>query len=207
MREASGQSYIERVRRKDGKGRPPVYEPNYHDEAARDYALKGATNADLADVFKVNEYTIDSWIRKHESFNNALKSGREVADSNITKTHYKAAMGCTTKETRTEYEKNANGDWVESKRIVLEKEHPPNQLLLMSWENNRMRKWWAPRRAVSSYEEEDRAAMSIAAESMQGANINQEQPTQKIVTIEVESDLAMPGSVQQPIPDKQPKLK
>lgn len=72
--------------------RPPKYKIE-HAEQAEKLCKLGATDADLADFFKVNTTTIWRWSARYEEFCNALKSGKETADAKVERSLYQRAVG------------------------------------------------------------------------------------------------------------------
>jgi hypothetical protein len=75
-------------------GRPTLYKPEYAEQAAKLCAL-GATDAELADFFKVTTVTIWRWQSAHVEFCNALKRGKYAADERVERSLYARAMGYT----------------------------------------------------------------------------------------------------------------
>jgi hypothetical protein len=77
-------------------GRNTKYKPEYA-ERAKGLCLLGYTNIMLAASFGVTESTIYEWQIKHPEFSEALKAGREVADTAVANAlHEKAKAGDTT---------------------------------------------------------------------------------------------------------------
>jgi hypothetical protein len=74
-------------------GRPTLYDPAKHPALAESFCLLGATNQQLADLLDVGISTIDAWLRDHEEFSCAIKSGREVADARVATSLYRKALG------------------------------------------------------------------------------------------------------------------
>ena len=62
---------------------------------AKDCCLVGATNADLARLFRVSETTIDNWIRDKPLFAWAVRLGRERADERVARAMYRRATRAT----------------------------------------------------------------------------------------------------------------
>ena len=62
---------------------PLKYNPAYHDDWAWSLAIKGATDQDIADAFRVSRRTIIRWRQTYPSFNTACQSGKEVADAKV----------------------------------------------------------------------------------------------------------------------------
>jgi hypothetical protein len=75
-------------------GRPTAYKPEYVEQATKLCKL-GATDAELADFFKVNTTTIWRWQAAHAEFCNALKRGKEAADERVERSLFSRATGYT----------------------------------------------------------------------------------------------------------------
>lgn len=73
-------------------GRPTKYKAEYCDQA-RDRCLLGATDRELADMFSIQESTLNLWKEKHPEFMEALREGKENADDQIAKSLYEKAKG------------------------------------------------------------------------------------------------------------------
>ncbi|GAB3517990.1 hypothetical protein [Emticicia fontis] len=65
------------------------------DEQAYNYCLLGATDAELAELFKVSANTIYKWKKKYPSFRESVKSGKVLADMQVARSLYKRALGYT----------------------------------------------------------------------------------------------------------------
>lgn len=78
-------------------GRPTLYKPEYC-ELATNYCLLGATDAQLAGYFKVEESTLNLWKEAHPEFMESIDAGRDKADSLIAKSLYQRAKGYSHEE-------------------------------------------------------------------------------------------------------------
>lgn len=74
------------------KGRPSKYKKEYCEQAYK-LCLLGATDAELADFFKVNEDTINEWKKRHIEFSESLKKGKIVADAEVANKLFQKAIG------------------------------------------------------------------------------------------------------------------
>ena len=77
-------------------GRRPGRVSPYQDvfaEQAQKLCKLGATDAELADFFKVDVRTIYRWAQRHEGFSQALKSGKEESDERVERSLYHRAIG------------------------------------------------------------------------------------------------------------------
>jgi hypothetical protein len=74
------------------RGRPTLYKDEYV-KLAYNYCLLGATDADMAKYFDVDESTVNNWKNEHEEFLVSIKEGRIEADTKVVKSLYKRAIG------------------------------------------------------------------------------------------------------------------
>jgi hypothetical protein len=73
-------------------GRPTLYKPEYV-EQARKLCQLGATDAELADFFKVSRSTLFEWRAAHPEFSDTLKIGKALADDRAERSFYQRAIG------------------------------------------------------------------------------------------------------------------
>ena len=110
-----------------------LYRPEYA-ETAHNYCLLGATNAMLGEFFGVATRTIDLWIATRKDFEEAVKSGRIVADGKVAAACYKRAVGYTYHSTHI----NKKGEVIRTKT-----EMPPDVNAQVFWLTRRRRDLWA----------------------------------------------------------------
>ena len=84
---------------KNKGGAPTKYQKSYN-EQSRKLCLMGYTDKQLADFFEVSESTINKWKLDHPSFSESLKSGKVIADANVTASLYDRATGYSHIETK-----------------------------------------------------------------------------------------------------------
>lgn len=121
-------------------GRPTKYLPEM-DELAFKMCLLGATNAQLADFFRVTTTTIDEWIATRDGFSGALTRGREQADAEIGHSLYHRAKGYSHKEDDIRTVSNGGG----MSEIVITptiKHYPPDTQAASLWLRNRQPGRW-----------------------------------------------------------------
>lgn len=119
-----------------------VYNAKYHDDWAWSLAIKGATDAEIADAMHVSRKTINQWKKVHESFADALSEGKEIADSKIERGLYNSATGYYVDEEERLIEVNKDGttklgDLRTKKRYI-----PPSVTAQIFWLKNRMKANW-----------------------------------------------------------------
>jgi hypothetical protein len=73
-------------------GRPNKFKPEYI-EQARKLCQLGHTDPELAGFFEVHLQTINNWKVKYPEFLDALKAGKQVADSRVERSLYQRAVG------------------------------------------------------------------------------------------------------------------
>lgn len=130
--------------------RPSSYKDEYAEQASALTKL-GATDADLADFFKVNVTTIWRWQSRHEEFCNALKKGKERADDRVERSLYQRAMGYT-----FDSEKIFNHQGKALK--VQTTEHvPPDTTACIFWLKNRRAGEWRDKSFTEDETKHDKA--------------------------------------------------
>lgn len=75
-------------------GRPPVYKPEFAQQAAKLCQL-GATDHELAQFFEVDTRTIYRWKNSHPEFCQAVIAGKENADERVERALFNRAVGYT----------------------------------------------------------------------------------------------------------------
>lgn len=118
-----------------GVGRPTKHKPEFN-EQARKLCLLGATDKDLADFFNVEESTINNWKNDFPEFLESLKSGKQLADSNVAERLYERAMG---------FEHDSEEIHIIDKvveRVPIKKIYPPDTVAAIFWLKNRRSADW-----------------------------------------------------------------
>lgn len=83
---------IETAPVKRSVGRPTKYREEFPEQAYR-HCLLGATDAEIALLFDVNEDTVHEWKKVHPEFSESLTRGKAEADANVAESLYKRALG------------------------------------------------------------------------------------------------------------------
>lgn len=114
-----------------GKSGPPsTFKPEYVEQATK-LCQMGATDADLANFFKVAERTIYRWAGTKPEFAAALKVGKEVADDRVERSLYHRACGYSHPEVHVS---NYQG---EITLTPITKHYPPDTGAGIFWLKNR----------------------------------------------------------------------
>lgn len=142
------------------------YNPKYHDAWAWSLAIKGATDKELAEAFKVSQRTINRWKKDHPSFLEALQRGKDAADAEVEKSLFKRAIGFEYEESEKIIEVNNDGGSRLAKIRTVNKLVPPDTMAIMYWLNNRKRKSgeWAQRQEVEVTTDEAKVDLSAFSE-------------------------------------------
>lgn len=123
---------------KHAGGRPASYKPGYAVDA-RKLCKLGATDADLADFFKVAITTIWRWTGRYEEFCSALKVGKAHADDRVERSLFQRANGYTFDAVKIFPPRKDETNPV----IVPYQEHvPPDTTACIFWLKNRRREDW-----------------------------------------------------------------
>ena len=115
--------------------RPSKYTQEYADQAYK-LCLLGATDAQLADFFGVEEKTINNWKEKHPKFLQSLNNAKLVADNEVEKSLFQRAMGYSHPE-----DKIFNNDG-EPLIVSTTKHYPPDTTACIFWLKNRQKEQW-----------------------------------------------------------------
>ena len=122
-------------------GRPTKYKPEYA-ELAYKFCLLGATDADLARFFEVEEKTVNNWKEEYPEFLQSIKRGKEQADAEIAQKLYHRAKGYEHEEDKIfQYE----GEPV---IVPTTKHYPPDPTSMIFWLKNRQPQKWRDRQEV-----------------------------------------------------------
>ena len=113
------------------------YNPNYHDDWAWSLAIKGATDKEIAEAFKISVRTLNRWKKDHPSFEESLNCGKSAADAKVERMLYERATGYTCEETEVIQELDKDGNPKPTKIRKTKKVYPPDVLAGMYWLNNR----------------------------------------------------------------------
>lgn len=122
-------------------GRPTLYRTKFVEIAAQ-MCMHGATNAELADRFKVNITTIDNWKAQHPDFRRATQINGDAANQRVEQALFHRAVGYSHDAVKI----LSTPGGVE---IVQYREHlPPETAAASLWLRNRKPKDWRDKTTV-----------------------------------------------------------
>lgn len=124
-----------RIRENVKIGRPTEFKPEYV-ELGRNYCLLGASDKDLAQMFEVDERTINRWKADHPEFCQSMKEGKDIADAEIAKALYQRAKGYAHDEVHVS---NYQGEITLTELV---KQYPPDTTAASLWLRNRQPAKW-----------------------------------------------------------------
>lgn len=125
-------------------GRKTSFKQEYI-QLAENYALLGATDAEIAEFFSVSEQTLNSWKKKFPQFLESLKKGKAVADSNVAFKLYNRAIGYDCKATKIVTYEGKVTDQVE-----YVEHYPPDTTAAIFWLKNRQPGKWRDKKEVEN---------------------------------------------------------
>lgn len=128
-------------------GRPSKYKSEYKDQAYK-LCLLGATDAEMANFFDVDEATINRWKLDHKDFCESIKKGKIEADANVADRLYKRACGYEHPETITA---SFQGMITDTKEVT--KHYAPDPTAAIFWLKNRQRDKWRDKQDIESKNE------------------------------------------------------
>jgi transposase len=138
-------------KKKRSRGQPTRYKPEYIEQGYK-LAVKGFTDKEIADFFKVRTRTIYNWKEKHPEFFQALKNGKYELDSGrVVNTLLRRALGYQYTEKTQELSrpdaKTGKRELFTTK--IVTKELAPDPTSIIFWLKNRQPEEW---RDKHSYE-------------------------------------------------------
>jgi hypothetical protein len=128
-------------------GRPTKFLPEYAKQAYH-LALLGATDADLARAFAVQLSTVALWKRRHPDFSDALKRGKDEADSNVAKSLYRRALGYSHPAVKIITVARGANQGSEVEEVPYMERYPPDTVAAIFWLKNRRPDLWRDKRDV-----------------------------------------------------------
>ena len=96
----------------------------------------GATDKDLAEMFNVNERTVNRWKTKHPEICQTIKTGKAIADEKVEHALFERATGYEHDDVHI---MAINGQVVETPIV---KRYPPDPTSMIFWLKNRKPKDW-----------------------------------------------------------------
>lgn len=116
-------------------GKPTKFEPRFS-EMAHNMALLGLTDTEMCKVLDITRPTFQVWRKKHPAFDEAVRSGKEVADAKVAKALFDRAVGCSVPDTVvTAYQ----GDIT---KTPMRRHFPPEVGAIALWLHNRQPQRW-----------------------------------------------------------------
>ena len=123
--------------------RPTDYRQEYA-EQARKLCLLGFTDKQLAVFFGVNESTINRWKQKYPEFCKSIKSGKVIADAQVSESLFKRATGIEVTEVEV------RDDGKKKVKRVTKKHIPPDPTAQIFWLKNRQPELWRDKPTVEN---------------------------------------------------------
>lgn len=135
-------------------GRPSKFRPEFIDQA-KELALLGLTDAEMARVFDVSEQTLNTWKKEKDGFLASIKAGKDAADAKVAASLFHRALGYSHEEDDI---RAVNGEIVITPTV---KHYPPDPTSMIFWLKNRQPAKW---RDKPSVEESDDAPIPVRVE-------------------------------------------
>jgi len=129
-------------------GRPSKYKPEYVAQA-KALCWHGATDAEMAQFFRVAISTLALWKVAYPEFSDALKTDKSTADDRVERSLYQRALGYTCEETDIRV---IEGQIVKTELL---KHYPPDVTACIFWLKNRRKEDWRDTPDVGGAHNED----------------------------------------------------
>lgn len=118
-----------------GKGAPPIYKPELCKIAAM-LCEAGATDAEVAAAFRIDEATLHRWRLNHIEFAQATKMGKQPADDRVERSMYQRITGYWLEVEKVSF---VGG---KLRRYKVKEWQPPSDTLTIFWLKNRRPEHW-----------------------------------------------------------------
>ena len=135
------------------RGRKSLYKAEFA-ELARNFALLGSTDEEMAFEFGVSVVTFNAWKKAHPEFLKALSAGKKRADALVAKSFYQRAVGYSHKAVKI---MNIGGTVVRAEYI---ERFPPDAGAALNWLKNRQPRKWRDKVELEHTGKEPLAALS-----------------------------------------------
>lgn len=153
-----------------GPGRNSLYREEYAEQAFK-LCLLGATDAELANFFEVDERTINNWKKEHPAFFQSIIDGKVKADAEVAHSLYRTATGHQI--TAEKLVKKADGEFeaIRYKQFI-----PGDPNAAYKWLLNRRRQDWSDSQRVehTGKDGEPLTVIHLVAPQLQGGKIDVE---------------------------------
>ncbi len=125
-------------------GRPTKYDPSCCDQV-RKFCLLGATDEQLAELLEISVATLYNWKIEHPDFLEAIRAGKEIADSQIAEALFHRARGYSHKAVKIFMPAGA------SEPVFAEylEHYPPDATSMIFWLSNRQRDKWRQKQEIT----------------------------------------------------------
>lgn len=144
--------------------RPTKYDKKYNEQVYK-LCLLGATDAEIANFFEVDEATVYRWKKEYPEFCDSIKRGKDIADSNVASKLYHRATGYQHQEIITASFQGTITDTME-----VTKHYAPDPTAAIFWLKNRQPKKWRDKQEIDTKITGDltTTSISIDAEKLKG---------------------------------------
>lgn len=130
--------------------RKSKYNREYHLSWIRGLARRGLTVKEISEELGVAKSTICKWVSENEELSDALKEGRDYADTKVEESLYKRAVGYSYTEKKTIVGVGQKGGEQKPARIeITEKFLPPDTTACIFWLKNRNPQLWRERQDIN----------------------------------------------------------
>lgn len=136
--------------------RPTLYKKEY-DEQVYKLCLLGATDAEIADFFNVNEDTINVWKIKRRSFSESMKRSKKAADAEVASKLFERATGYNYNEQVVLMAQKTGEPVV----IDTVRHSPPDIRAMQFWLKNRQSKLWRDKSILESLSDLSEAELDL----------------------------------------------
>ena len=130
---------------KRGPGNPTSYRPAYA-KTAYEMCQNGATDAEIADFFRISTTTFYAWQHRHPEFLEAIKIGKAPADDRVERSVFQRAVGYEYTEEQAIKLRKKEGEVIEI--VKVRKFNPGDPVSAFFWLKNRRKDVWRDKHEI-----------------------------------------------------------
>lgn len=129
-------------------GRPLVYNEQFHCHMVKQLCLLGIIDEEICKIFGISIETFYEWKRIYPKFSEAIRNGKEVADTKVAQRLYERAMGFEHESEEIKVMSGGVGMGSYIERVPITKIYPPDTTAAIFWLKNRQPKQWRDKQEI-----------------------------------------------------------
>lgn len=127
---------------------PTKYQGEETDEQVYKLCLLGLTDKEISGILDIAESTFYEWKKEYPSLSEAIKKGKEIADSKVAERLYQRALGYEHEAVELKVVSLGDNQGSEVQEIPVIKKYAPDPISAIFWLKNRQPEKWRDKQEV-----------------------------------------------------------